>query len=172
MSDEQKILPSYVMFWKTSDKYGFLSQWYKSSFIDGDINFNCVAQYIVYQKAKLFNDINIAISIIKEIKLNNIKHLEQQIKNFNEEHWKKHREEILKNALRLKFNQNKKLKHKLLRHGPHILFVEANPTDSIWGIGFTEQKAISNFNKWGENLLGKILTDIKNEMLLMEHRSI
>jgi predicted NAD-dependent protein-ADP-ribosyltransferase YbiA (DUF1768 family) len=38
--------------------------------------------------------------------------------------------------------------------------VEASPEDRIWGIGFYAENAISNFDKWGENLLGKILTEL------------
>jgi len=35
---------------------------------------------------------------------------------------------------------------------------------SIWGIGFTAQKAIENREKWGTNLLGKVLMEVRDEL--------
>jgi ribA/ribD-fused uncharacterized protein len=43
-------------------------------------------------------------------------------------------------------------------------FVEASPYDKIWGIGYDVENAIENLNDWGQNLLGKILTELSNEI--------
>ena len=42
--------------------------------------------------------------------------------------------------------------------------VEASPYDKIWGIGLKKEDAIKiSEDKWpGENLLGKVLTDLCN----------
>ena len=44
-------------------------------------------------------------------------------------------------------------------------FVEASPTDMIWGCGYglaTDVEALDNEEYWtGRNLLGKVLTDVR-----------
>lgn len=43
-------------------------------------------------------------------------------------------------------------------------FVEASPFDRIWGIGFGEENAPDDETLWeGMNLLGKVLTEIRDE---------
>jgi predicted NAD-dependent protein-ADP-ribosyltransferase YbiA (DUF1768 family) len=39
--------------------------------------------------------------------------------------------------------------------------VEASPYDRIWGVGFGEEDAEENREKWGLNLLRKALTKAK-----------
>jgi len=48
--------------------------------------------------------------------------------------------------------------------------VEASPFDRKWGIGLDASKAAaSDPSKWrGENLLGKILTEVREELLAHE----
>ena len=45
-----------IYFWKTYEKYGCFSQWYRSDFTVENNTFNCCEQYMMYQKALLFND--------------------------------------------------------------------------------------------------------------------
>lgn len=63
----------------------------------------------------------------------------------------------------LQIHQDKSAKAELLAHTGQI-FVEASPYDRIWGIGYTAQDAMQNIDNWGENSLGKILTEISNEI--------
>jgi ribA/ribD-fused uncharacterized protein len=70
--------------------------------------------------------------------------------------------ELVKKGLREKFSQNIELKKILLSHKQFVI-VEASPFDRIWGIGYGNKDAINNINNWGENLLGKILTELANE---------
>jgi len=51
----------------------------------------------------------------------------------------------------------------LKNHNDKII-VEASPNDRIWGIGYSEKYAIENIDNWGENLLGKIITELASEL--------
>jgi ribA/ribD-fused uncharacterized protein len=42
--------------------------------------------------------------------------------------------------------------------------VEASPEDRIWGIGFTEKDAKENGERWGQNLLGKALVEVRRRI--------
>lgn len=42
--------------------------------------------------------------------------------------------------------------------------VEASPRDRIWGVGFAEKNACKNRHKWGENLLGKALVNVRERL--------
>jgi ribA/ribD-fused uncharacterized protein len=59
-----------------------------------------------------------------------------------------------------KFSQTKKIRDILLNTGD-LELVEASPYDRIWGIGFKEEDAEANRNKWGANLLGKALIEVR-----------
>lgn len=71
----------------------------------------------------------------------------------------------MKLAVSNKFHQNENLKKQLLdtKYDGKI-FVEASPYDKIWGIGYKESEAEKNVDNWGENLLGKILTELRNQL--------
>jgi ribA/ribD-fused uncharacterized protein len=42
--------------------------------------------------------------------------------------------------------------------------VEASPMDRIWGVGFGEREAGRNRGRWGENLLGKALAEVRGRV--------
>lgn len=157
----EKIL---IGFWKPRETYGFLSQWYKSNFIDDDgTTYNCAEQYMMAQKALLFGDNEIFCKIMNETNPYNIKNLGKLVRNFNDETWNKNKFDIVYNGNLLKFSQNEELKQKLLDTENKIL-VEASPYDKIWGIGLSvSDKDFYNPILWkGENLLGKILMKVRN----------
>lgn len=46
-----------VFFWREFEKpYGFLSQWYESTFEHEGVNYTSTEMWMMYQKAKLFGD--------------------------------------------------------------------------------------------------------------------
>ena len=92
-----------------------------------------------------------------------IKKLGREVSNYNEEVWVSKRTSVVSVANREKYNQNPDLKEILLATDDTIM-VEASPYDKIWGIGLSEADAKKiNPLKWpGLNLLGKVLTDLKN----------
>ena len=148
----------YKFFWK-----GKLSNWYLSDFTVGDIIFNCGEQYMMYAKAIFFNDIETS----RKILMTNIpaeqKSLGRQVKNYDDAAWNEVRYNLVKLGLIEKFKQNDELKKYIVSYKDYIL-VEASPYDRIWGIGYSEDEAMNNINDWGQNLLGKVLNEIANEL--------
>ena len=67
-------------------------------------------------------------------------------------------------ALYYKFSQNDDILQKLLSTGNSTL-AEASPRDRIWGIGLNITDAYSG-KKWkGQNLLGKALMNVRDNIL-------
>lgn len=151
-----------IYFWKPTDKYGAFSQWYKSDFTDiNDVKYNCAEQFMMYQKAILFGDNEVANEILNETDPKNIKALGRKIKNFNQQEWDENKFEIVIAGNFYKFNQNNELKNILLNTGNEDI-AEASPFDKIWGIGIDEKAAESGAEWQGENLLGKALMIVRD----------
>ena len=151
-----------IYFWKTTDKYGIFSQWYKSDFKDiNDIKYNCAEQFMMYQKAILFGDNDVANEILNETDPKNIKALGRKIKNFNQQEWDENKFEIVIAGNFYKFTQNNTLRDILLNTKDEII-AEASPFDKIWGIGLDEKIAESGAEWKGENLLGKALMVVRD----------
>lgn len=159
-------MSKFTFFWKENKKYGELSQWYNSPFQDDEgITYNCSEQYMMYQKAKLFNDESSAMKILKTNNPSEQKRLGRNVKNFNEDIWNNNSERIVYNGNLLKFSQNPMLKEILLDTKDTIL-VEASPYDNIWGIGLISSDVrASKPREWrGENRLGEILMNLRNTL--------
>lgn len=140
-----------------------LSNFYPCKFEFNGKTFNFSEQCFMYQKAMLFNDFEIAKQVLNETDVRKIKALGRKVKNFNNELWDKHKEDFMFNACYAKFSQNDKLKDFLLSTGNHEI-VEASPVDNIWGIGFSSDNAMENVDKWGQNLLGKVLMKVREDL--------
>jgi ribA/ribD-fused uncharacterized protein len=162
---------TYYYFWLRSP----FSQWYPSRFralsmfvneedIISEHIFDNAEQWMMYNKALLFKDFISAKSIINTKNPKKVKALGRKIANFDEEVWNKHREDIVYNGTIHKFTQNPNLKKQLLDITQD--FVEASPYDTIWGIGLKVDDPLAKQEAtWkGLNLLGKILTKVRNEM--------
>lgn len=154
-------MTNYTFFWKTESVF---SNWHPSVFIHEGITFNCSEQFMMYHKAKLFNDTEIMEKIMQTDSPKEQKALGRQVKNFNSEEWLTKCIPIMKDGLKSKFEQNPEMLKKLFDTGDSTL-VEASPFDRIWGIGYSSEDAINNIDNWGQNLLGKLLTDLKNNLL-------
>lgn len=140
-----------------------LSNFYPCKFEFNGKTFNFSEQCFMYQKAILFNDFEIAKQVLNETDVRKIKALGRKVKNFNNELWDKHKEDFMFNACYAKFSQNDKLKDFLLSTGNHEI-IEASPVDNIWGIGFSSDNAMENVDKWGQNLLGKVLMKVREDL--------
>jgi ribA/ribD-fused uncharacterized protein len=141
---------------------GYFSNWYKSYFKLNGVSFNSGEQYMMYQKAMLFGDHETAAKILNEDNPREQKKLGRLVKNFDKVVWDAECYELVKKGLRVKFNDQHLKEY--LRNFKGYQIVEASPEDRIWGIGYHERNAIKNIDNWGENLLGKILTELSNEL--------
>lgn len=140
-----------------------LSQWHPSKFIENGLVFAHCEQYMMYQKAMLFNDSFNAKRIMSTKSPGGCKQLGWEVKQFKEEIWVKHRENIIFKGNFLKFTQNPLMLDYLLRLNDKII-VEASRTDKIYGVGMdVRHKDITNPQAWvGLNLLGKAHHRVRN----------
>jgi ribA/ribD-fused uncharacterized protein len=142
------------------------SQWYRCSFsVDGQV-FNCAEQYMMYGKALLFGDGEVAREILAADHPRQHKALGRKVKGFDDAIWRRERERIVLAGNRAKFTQSAELRELLLATRGTTL-VEASPYDRIWGIGLAaSDPRAQDAAQWkGQNLLGKILTALRDELL-------
>lgn len=148
----------YMFFWG-----GIFSNWYVSDFTVDGITYNCGEQYMMHMKALTFNDFETADKIMEEYVPSEQKKLGREVKNYKESVWDIIRYELIKKGLKEKFTQSNNCKSYLLKY-KNCQIVEASPKDRIWGIGYDSYSALDNIDDWGQNLLGKILTELANEI--------
>ena len=157
---------------KKYDQYTFFyngpfSNWYQSQFKDmRGRNFLCVEQYMMYNKAMLFQDLKTAEKIMQTKEPGNQKALGRQVKNFDATRWNEIAREVVALGCFYKFSQNSKLYSDLMKTKGTLL-VEASPTDTIWGIGLGERdiRILDRKNWQGTNWLGEVLTDLRDNFL-------
>lgn len=142
------------------------SQWYRCAFTVDDHTFNCAEQFMMHGKAVLFGDAEIAAEILAADHPRTHKALGRKVKSFDVGIWERERMTIVKAGNRAKFTQNPELLDKLLATMGTTL-VEASPYDKIWGIGLGEKDPRAQDPKqWkGRNLLGYVLTELRDELL-------
>jgi ribA/ribD-fused uncharacterized protein len=121
---------------------------------------------MMHGKAMLFEDTEHAAKILAAAHPRQHKALGRKVTPFDDAVWKRERINIVRAGSRAKFTQNPELREKLLATKGTTL-VEASPYDKIWGIGLaaTDARAKDPAQWKGQNLLGKILTDLRDELL-------
>jgi ribA/ribD-fused uncharacterized protein len=142
------------------------SQWFRCSFATGELRFNCAEQYMMHGKALLFGDAASAAAILAADHPRQHKALGRKVKGFDDAVWKRERIAIVRAGNHAKFTQNAELRELLLATAPTTL-VEASPYDKIWGIGLAagDPRAQDRARWRGQNLLGQILTELREELL-------
>lgn len=178
-----------VFFWNVESP---LSNFHPSPFEFDGYQFFSSEQAFMYQKAKIFNDqesIEDLITlnnfeVIKKIlngtgyfQLSKLeqkeyyltvklaKNIGRRVQNYDDKIWNNIRYDKMKEVLDAKFS-TLSFKAILLRYNKNSKFVEASPYDKIWGIGLCQDdaKKIPEQNWLGQNLLGKIITEIRKEL--------
>lgn len=154
-----------ICFHNPNEENGYLSNWYLSEFTINDIVFSSMEQYMMYQKAILFQDETVAEKILDTKDVAEIKSLGRSVRNYNDTIWNGLRQIIIYKGLLEKFKQNERLKEQLLATKGAIL-AECAVKDRIWGIGLS-MKDEDRFcmDKWkGQNLLGFALMEVRKDL--------
>lgn len=155
-----------ICFHNPEEENGYLSNWYLSDFTINNIKFTSMEQYMMYSKALLFNDRDIANEILKTDDVAAIKALGRQVSSgYVESDWSGLRQLVIYEGLYAKFSQNEVLKKQLL-DTKDVILAECAVKDTIWGIGLS-MKDEGRFNKYkwkGQNLLGYSLMAVREKI--------
>ena len=154
-----------ICFHNPDEVNGYLSNWYLSDFEIEGVRYSSMEQYMMYQKAILFDDWSTAQKIRAISDVGKIKALGRAVKDYDDQVWNGMRQVIVYKGLLEKFRQNEELKTKLLATRPNIL-AECAVQDRIWGIGLS-MKDDRRFDReeWqGQNLLGFALMCVREEL--------
>jgi ribA/ribD-fused uncharacterized protein len=139
-----------------------LSNFHPSPFMIDGLDFSCGEQYIQWKKATIFECNAIAAQILTSTNPSHMKRLGSKVTNFNPSVWREAAPEIAKVCALNKFQQNLSLKEYLLSTNGKKLY-EAAPNDSLWGIGvgISDPELSQKKRKWGANILGLALEDVR-----------
>jgi len=156
MSEEK-----FTLFWN-----GPFSQWLPSKFVIDDVEYNCCEQYMMAQKAIMFDDKESLKKIMDAEHPREQKKLGRKVKDFVPEKWNLYAQQIVYDGNMAKFTQNPDLLEELFKTKGTTL-VEASPYDKIWGNGMVaNDPRAMNRDTWnGTNWLGEAITKVR-EMLL------
>lgn len=169
---------------RCTDKYAYfyqdtpLSNWWTSPPILHDgLSFLSSEGVFMYEKAKGMGDEEYALkihqadtdtSLTEKERFSKVKKLGKKYK-WNEAIYIEKREEWMYTALTAKFRVDKAFRDVLMAEVYRgLTFVEASPWDKIWGIKSRATQAIldNGESAWkGLNLLGKLLTRLRDEMM-------
>lgn len=136
------------LFPQPNEENGYLSNWWLSEFTINNVTYTSAEQYMMHQKALLFNDTQIAEAILKTNDVAKIKAYGRKVKNYDDTIWNDKRKDIVYQELLAKFQQNEDLSKELLSTGEALL-AECAVKDRIWGIDLS-MKDIRRFhpNEW------------------------
>ena len=159
---------------KTTDKgvyfwSGIYSQWNKSDFtVDGQ-KFTTAEQYMMYKKALLFEDEEVANAIMRTNNPREQKALGRKVRGFDTDVWNSVCREYVYEANYAKFTQDESLLKELMETGDREI-VEASPKDRIWGIGLHyDDERVHDKSQWqGKNWLGEAIMRVRKELKVTE----
>lgn len=163
----------FTFFWQTASPF---SQFHPAKFTakplfittsddENGYTFLHCEQWMMFNKAKLFKDEKSAAMIMEATEPIQCKSIGRKVENFAEKIWKQENERIVLEGNRQKFTQNPSLLEKLLATDGTTL-VEASPVDRLYGIGLAANnpKALSRSTWRGQNVLGRLLTELRDEL--------
>jgi hypothetical protein len=142
------------------------SNWEPSPFVIDGKRYGCVEQWMMASKARLFGDKQAERHIMESPDPSDQKRYGRIVKGYDDRRWAAVRYKVVLQGTLEKYRQNPHLMRKLLDTGG-LVFVEASPTDKIWGIGMRASDPNSGDpSKWrGQNLLGKAITEAKGILM-------
>ncbi|MCQ2355359.1 MAG: NADAR domain-containing protein [Clostridia bacterium] len=148
------------------EENGYLSNWYKCNFTVDGKTYNCVEQYMMEQKALIFQDFEMSEKIMQTDDQKTMQDLGRLVKNFVPVIWDGRKQMIVYKGVYEKFKQNPDLLGRLISTGTATP-VECSKSDTIWGIGLgMNDPDAADPNKWlGQNLLGFALQAVRTELM-------
>ena len=150
----------HVLFWKN----GAFSNFHPCVFeLDGHL-FPSSEHAFMHSKAMFCGDTNSAEKILQATTPMAAKQLGRKVSGFEEQLWEQHREEIMERVLFAKFDQNHKLRERILALPMDCVFVEASPYDRVWGVGRSARELKEGVKWQGMNLLGVCLDRVKSHL--------
>ena len=155
-----------VFFWKPGNSPAdCFSQWQHSAFTVDTDRYSWAEQYMMAEKARVFEDDEMEARILSSKNPKAIKALGRKVSGFSGEIWGGVKHAIVLNGNYAKFAQNADMRDVLLQTGDKIL-VEASPLDAIWGVGFSAKNpdAAVPANWRGKNMLGFALMEVRDEI--------
>lgn len=160
----------YLFFWGHTNKgqavnKACFSQWYNSPFTEDGNSFATAEHYMMFGKAKLFDDAEAMEKALNAKNPGAVKAVGRSVRGFDQAVWNANKFDLVVNANLAKFSSNDDLRDFLISTGKRVL-VEASPVDKVWGIGLAQDdEAASNPNRWkGENLLGFALMEVRKQL--------
>ena len=165
----QEVLPFYGHSGKQAHSemaYGYqMPAFARQSWTPPEIPCHYSEKAIMALKASLFDDEETYWLIAESETPQKTKALGRQVKNFKEDVWAQHLEELALDVVLQKFQSSKRLQRLLLSTGKSII-VEAAPSDRIWGVGLSKNDwRIWNPSLWdGKNVLGNALMEARAQL--------
>lgn len=148
------------------NKYRYLSNEYMAGFKYAGIEYSSVEQFLIYQRMVMFKRDDVAEVVLDTDDIELIHDLgKAKIEHFDVGLWDKNSYILAKKAIKAKFSQNKELCRILLKTGNAIL-IYCSEKNRKWGIGLgIDDDRYHNVRNWkGQNLLGKILMEVRAEI--------
>lgn len=144
---------------------GCLDQWWPAPIRVGGRRFATAEHYMMWSKAKLFEDELAAAAILAEDDPERARALGRTVTDFDLRVWERHRFQIVVRGSIAKFGQRGELRNFLLSTGDRML-VEASPDDPVWGIGLeADDPRAADPRTWqGQNLLGFALMTARRHL--------
>ena len=154
-----------ICFHNPNEENGYLSNWYLSTFTIQGLEFTSIEQYMMYNKARCFNDEQVASAILATNDVAEIKALGRSVANYDDHYWNGIRQLIVFEGLIAKFTQNEQLKRQLMSTHDAIL-AECAVADTIWGIGLSmsDPRRFHRDTWKGQNLLGYALMQVRDQI--------
>lgn len=141
------------------------SQWFASPFVVEGVRYATAEHWMMAEKARLFGDDVALARVLAKDDPSAAKAAGRSVRDFDEEHWVRHRFDVVVRGNLAKYGQTPVLRDFLLGTGDQVL-VEASPVDAIWGIGLAagDPRAQDPANWQGLNLLGFALMAVRDAL--------
>jgi ribA/ribD-fused uncharacterized protein len=160
MGDSVLTTERFVLFWN-----GWPSQWHPSPFeLDGTM-YNCCEQWMMAEKARVFDDAVSLTAIMMSVSPREQKSLGRRVRGFDAERWNSVCRGIVYRGNLAKFTSTESFTRVMLDTGDRTI-VEASPMDAIWGIGLAKEdpRAFEPSSWLGTNWLGVALMQVRDEL--------